>query len=415
LDDYHLIEGAPIHHTLGVLLERGPPQLRLVLASRADPPLPLARLRARGQLAELRERDLRFTPQETTALLEEAMGLDLPAASLAALAARTEGWVAGLQLAALSLQGHTDPAGFVASFSGSHQYVLDYLTEEVLARRSEDLVGFLLETSVLERLSGELCDAVTGRSDSQHVLGQIERANLFLVPLDEVRGWWRYHQLFADLLRARLHQQQPDRVPELHRAAAAWCQQHGLADEAVRHAVAAGDPDWAARLIEQHVEALYRRSEAATMQRWYAALPAELVRSRPRLHLRITGDRSTGRLLGAQVVGDHRAQVAKRIDISAIALFHRMTLEVLGDLDLSHTPPFGSPWDAAQMAAQAWVRQVRGGQPRDPPVSTPAPERRVLFVCTHNTGRSIVAAALLNARKPLASQPTRPALTRPTP
>jgi Pyridine nucleotide-disulphide oxidoreductase, dimerisation domain len=134
-----------------------------------------------------------------------------------------------------------------------------------------------------------------------------------------------------------------------------------------------------------------------------------------RLHLRITGDRSTGRLLGAQVVGDHRAQVAKRIDISAIALFHRMTLEVLGDLDLSHTPPFGSPWDAAQMAAQAGVRQVRGGQPRDPPVSTPAPERRVLFVCTHNTGRSIVAAALLNARKPLASQPTRPALTRPTP
>jgi LuxR family maltose regulon positive regulatory protein len=285
LDDYHLIEGAPIHHTLGVLLERGPPQLRLVLASRADPPLPLARLRARGQLAELRATDLRFTPQETATLLGEAMGLDLPAASLAALAARTEGWAAGLQLAALSLREVPDRAGFVATFSGSHRYVLDYLTEEVLARQPEPLVRFLLETSVLERLSGPLCDAVTGRSDSQQLLERIERANLFVVPLDEVHGWWRYHQLFADLLQGRLHQQQPDRVPQLHRAAAAWCEDHGLADEAIRHAVAAGDSDWAARLVEQHVEALYRRSEAATMQRWYAALPAALVRSRPRLSL----------------------------------------------------------------------------------------------------------------------------------
>jgi LuxR family maltose regulon positive regulatory protein len=285
LDDYHLVERAPVHHMLGVLPERGPPQLRLVLATRADPPLPLARLRARGQLAELRERDLRFTPQETAALLGEAMGLDLPAASLAALAARTEGWAAGLQLAALSLQGHADQAGFVAGFSGSHRYVLDYLTEEVLGRQPEEIVQFLLETSLLERLCGGLCDAVTGRSDSQQLLERVERANLFLVPLDEVRGWWRYHQLFADLLRTRLEQTRPERVPGLHRAAAAWCQQHGLADEAVRHAVAARDSDWAARLVEQHVEALYRRSEAATMQRWYAALPAELVRSRPRLCL----------------------------------------------------------------------------------------------------------------------------------
>jgi LuxR family maltose regulon positive regulatory protein len=285
LDDYHLIEAGSIHHTLGVLLERGPPRLRLILASRADPPLPLARLRARGQLAELRAADLRFTAEETTALLEEVAGLDLPAASLAALAARTEGWAAGLQLAALSLQGESDRSGFVATFSGSHRYVLDYLTEEVLARQPEQLVRFLLETSVLERLSGELCDAVTGRSDSQPLLEGIERANLFLVPLDEVRGWWRYHQLFADLLQARLHQQQPDRVPQLHRAAATWHEDRGLVDEAVRHAVAAGDTDWAARLVEQHVEALYRRSEAATLQRWLAVLPADLVRSRPRLCL----------------------------------------------------------------------------------------------------------------------------------
>jgi LuxR family transcriptional regulator, maltose regulon positive regulatory protein len=170
LDDYHLIEAAPVHHTLGVLLERGPPQLRLVLASRADPPLPLARLRARGQLAELRERDLRFTADEAAALLKAATGLELPAGSVAALAARTEGWAAGLQLAALSLKGHADPAGFVATFSGSHRYVLDYLATEVLDRQPDEVRAFLLETSVLERLCGPLCDAVTGRADGQRLL-----------------------------------------------------------------------------------------------------------------------------------------------------------------------------------------------------------------------------------------------------
>ena len=204
LDDYHLIQAAAVHHSLTLLLERQPVQLRLVLAGRADPPLPLARLRARGQLVELRADQLRFTPQETAALLGEAVGLDLPADSVAALAARTEGWVAGLQLAALSLQGRSDPAEFVATFGGSHRYVLDYLTEEVLARQPDQLVRFLSETSVLARLCGPLCQAVTGRADSQQLLEQAERANLFLLPLDEVRGWWRYHQLFADLLRARL-------------------------------------------------------------------------------------------------------------------------------------------------------------------------------------------------------------------
>jgi LuxR family maltose regulon positive regulatory protein len=241
LDDYHLIQAPAVHDSLVLLLERLPEQLRLLLASRADPPLGLARLRARGQLAELRERDLRFTPQETAVLLGEVMGLELPAASQAVLAARTEGWVAGLQLAGLSLQGHADPAAFVATFSGSHRYVLDYLTQEVLARQPEPLVGFLLETSALERLSGPLCDAVTGRTDSQQLLEAIERANLFLVPLDEVRGWWRYHQLFAELLQARLQKQRPERVLELHRAAATWHDRHGLVDDAIRHTLAAGE------------------------------------------------------------------------------------------------------------------------------------------------------------------------------
>ena len=285
LDDYHLIDAQSVHVSLGFLLEHLPPGLHLVLASRADPPLPLARLRAGGQLAELRTADLRFTAAEAAALLRESAGADLPAAAVAALAARTEGWVAGLQLAALSLRGQADPAGFVAAFSGSHRYVLDYLAEEVLDRQHEELRTFLLETSLLERLSGGLCDAVTGRDDSQVMLERVEQAGLFLVPLDEVRGWWRYHHLFADLLRARLQQQRPGRVAGLHRAAAAWCEEHGLADDAVRHALAAGDTAWAARLVERHVETLLGRSEGATLRRWLSALPAESVRDRPRLCL----------------------------------------------------------------------------------------------------------------------------------
>jgi LuxR family maltose regulon positive regulatory protein len=284
LDDYHLIESEPVRTALMFLLDHLPAGLHLVLASRSDPPLALARLRARGQLAELRAADLRFTSDEAAALLGEAAGLDLPETAVTALEARTEGWAAGLRLAALSLRGQTDVAGFVTTFSGSHRYVLDYLTEEVLERQPEQVRGFLLETSVLERLSGTLCDAVTGRTDGQAMLEAVEAAGLFLVPLDEVRGWWRYHPLFADLLRARLQQERPERVPELHRNAAAWHEEHGLSDDAVRHASAAGEATRAARLIEQHFDALfYLRGEGATVQRWLAALPADLIRSRPRL------------------------------------------------------------------------------------------------------------------------------------
>jgi LuxR family transcriptional regulator, maltose regulon positive regulatory protein len=286
LDDYHLIDARPVHASLGFLLEHLPPGLHLVLASRSDPPLPLARLRARGQLAELRTDDLRFTAEEAAALLRESAAPGLPDAAVTALVARTEGWAAGLQLAALSLQGRSDIAGFVAAFSGSHRFILDYLTQEVLDGQPEQVREFLLETSVLERLSGGLCDAVTGRDDGQAMLEHVEQAGLFLVPLDEVRGWWRYHRLFADLLRARVQQQRPGRVAVLHRAAAAWYQEHGLADEAVGHLLAAGDTASAARLIEQHFDAtLYLRSEGATAQRWLAALPAELVQTRPRLLL----------------------------------------------------------------------------------------------------------------------------------
>jgi LuxR family transcriptional regulator, maltose regulon positive regulatory protein len=357
MDDYHLIEAQPVHASMGFLLEHRPPGLRLLLASRADPPLSLARRRGRGQLAELRAADLRFTSEEAAALLGEAVGPDLilPESAVAALVARTEGWAAGLQLAGLSLRGQPDSTAFVEAFSGSHRYVLDYLAEEVLDRQPDQVREFLLETSVLERLSGPLCAAVTGRVDSQQLLEQIERANLFLMPLDEVRGWWRYHQLFADLLRARLQQTQPDRVPTLHRAAAAWSDEHGLADDAIRHALAAGDAGWAARLVERHADELLVRAEGATLARWLAALPPDLVGSRPRLLLAqalltLLGGRMEGvqdrldaaerALAGAEGEGDgsYQPSVGRRSSLlanipAAIALDRAYLAELRGDTD----------------------------------------------------------------------------------
>ena len=289
LDDYHAISSESVHASLRFLLEHRPAGLRLMLASRSDPPLELARLRGRGQLTELRAAELRFTADEAAALLQQMAAVPggaLSDAAVAALAARTEGWAAGLQLAGLSLRGQNDVGAFVAAFTGSHRYVLDYLAEEVLERQGELVRAFLLETSVLQRLSGPLCDAVTGRAGSQAMLEQVERAGLFLAPLDEVRGWWRYHHLFADLLRARLQDEQPGRVPQLHRTAALWYEEHGPADDAIQHAVAASDMTWAARLIEQHFDAVfYLRGEAATIRRWISALPDDLVRSRSRLLL----------------------------------------------------------------------------------------------------------------------------------
>lgn len=287
LDDYHQIESRAVHSSLTFLLEHVPPHVHLVMSARSDPPLPLARLRAAGQLVELRASELRFTGHEAATMLRELLGPDIPLteASVAVLDARTEGWAAGLQLAALSLRGHPDVDRFIAGFSGSHRYVLDYLAEEVLERQPPRLRSFLLETSVLERLSGELCDAVVGRTDGQAMLEAIERANLFLVPLDDVRGWWRYHHLFADLLRFRLSQERPERVEELHRNAAGWHRDHGLADDAVRHALAAGDAPWAARLVEHYADGCIQGGREATLRRWLAALPADLVAARPRLLL----------------------------------------------------------------------------------------------------------------------------------
>ena len=282
LDDYHLVSSDSVHASVRFLLEHRPPQLRIVLAGRSDPPLGLARYRARGELGEVRADDLRFTAAEAAELLRQ-VSADVDAPAAAALAERTEGWAAGLQLAALSLRSQPDIARFVAAFTGSHRYVLDYLTEEVLEQQRPELRGFLLETSVLERLSGALCDAVTGRDDSQDLLEEADRSGLFVIQLDDVRGWWRYHHLFADLLRARLD---PQRGRHLHRNAAAWYSQRGLPDDAVRHALAAGEPEWAARLVEEHFDSVFNlRGEQATIQSWLPALPRDVVRSRPRLLL----------------------------------------------------------------------------------------------------------------------------------
>jgi LuxR family maltose regulon positive regulatory protein len=290
LDDYHLIEAQPVHDLLAFVLEHLPPQMHLVIATRADPPWPLARLRARGQLAEVRVADLRFSPDEAAAFLNRAMGLDLAAQDIATLETRTEGWIAGLQLAALSLerrqsQGAFDLSGFIQAFAGDDRYVVDYLIEEVLQGQPEPVQAFLLRTSILSRLSAPLCDAVTGQTDGWATLQALEQANLFVVALDQKRVWYRYHQLFADLLRQRLERTHTEQVPELHRRASEWYEQNGWEAEAIDHALAAEDFERAAQLIVRSLWGMVARGERATVLGWLDVLPSEMVRTRPRLCL----------------------------------------------------------------------------------------------------------------------------------
>lgn len=280
LDDYHVIDARAVDDVLTFLIEHLPPQMHLVIATREDPNLPLARLRARGQLTELRATDLRFTPEEAAEFLKEVMGLELSTEDIAALETRTEGWIAGLQLAALSMRGREDVPRFIESFTGSHRFVLDYLVEEVLQRQPERIRSFLLQTSILDRLSGPLCDAVTGQEDGRGMLEAVERGNLFVVPLDDERRWYRYHHLFADVLQARLLAEQPDRAPTLHRRASEWYEQHGSAADAIRHALAAEDFERAAGLVELAALVMLGSSQE-TLYRWLMALPDEVVRARP--------------------------------------------------------------------------------------------------------------------------------------
>ena len=281
LDDYHAIESPEIQVGMAFLLDHLPAQVHLVIATRADPGLPLARLRARGELIEIRAVDLRFTPDEASALLNGVMSLGLTARDIAALERRTEGWIAAIQLAGLSMQGRDDIAGFIARFAGDDRYIVDYLVEEVLQRQPEPVRGFLLDTSILNRLSGPLADAVTGRGGGKAMLEALERQNLLLVPLDDRREWYRYHHLFADVLQAHLRDERPEHVPELHRRATEWYEQEGERPEAIRHAMAGNDFARAADLVELAMPATSRDRQEATLRRWLEALPDELIRTRP--------------------------------------------------------------------------------------------------------------------------------------
>jgi LuxR family maltose regulon positive regulatory protein len=291
LDDYHLVNAQSIHDALAFLLRRLPPQLHLIITTREDPPLQLARLRARGQLIELRATDLCFTSSEAVEFLNRVMGLDLSPQDVAALETRTEGWIAGLQLAAVSMQGRTDTSSFIESFTGSHRHVLDYLVEEVLEQQSESVQTFLLQTSILDRLTGPLCDAVrfgeaetrTGQDTGQAILEYLDQANLFVVPLDNERRWYRYHHLFADLLRQQMRQIDPEQVPNLHNLASAWYEAKGMLVDAFYHATAAGDIERAARLIEGEKLPVHLRSVVTPILAWLESLPKTMLDAYPSL------------------------------------------------------------------------------------------------------------------------------------
>ena len=286
LDDYHVIESSAIHDGLAFLVEHMPSQIRLIMTTRTDPPLPLARMRVRSQLLELRSTDLRFSPPQIAAFFADVMGLTLTTEEIKALDTRVEGWIAGLQLAGLALQGKRDTAEFITSFAGDHRYVLDYLGDEILDRLPDATQQFLLQTSVLERLNVDLCDTVTGVGGSYSVLEHLERNHFFVVALDDKRQWYRYHRLFADFLQHRLKLKYPERVKELHQRASHWFERNGLQSEAISHALAAQDYERAAELVQNIAELLiWRRAEHNTLLGWLTALPDRVMQIYPRLYL----------------------------------------------------------------------------------------------------------------------------------
>lgn len=354
LDDYHALDARAIDEALLFLLEHLPPQLHLILTTRADPAFPLARFRARGQLTEIRAADLRFISSEAAQFLNGGMGLKLSEEEIAALETRTEGWIAGLQMAALSMQGRRDTTGFIDAFTGSHRFVLDYLLEEVLQNQPDAVRTFLLQTAILERLCGPLCDAVTGRGDSQRILTSLERANLFVVPLDDERHWYRYHHLFADVLRARLAEGGVDRhVPTLHQRASLWCEQNGLHSDAIRHAFAAEDFERAADLLERTWPVLVHGFLPATWLQWVQSLPDELIRARPVL---CTGAAWTladgGELEAAEMRLDHAERWLGRSDEDAD----------VGSMIVANETEFRS-LPATIASARAYIAQARSDVP----------------------------------------------------
>jgi LuxR family maltose regulon positive regulatory protein len=345
LDDYHVIEAREVNDGMAFLLEHLPARVHLVIASRADPSLQLAKLRSRGELVEVRAADLRFTVQETAAYLNEEMGLELTGTDVATLGARTEGWIAALQMAALAMHGREDVSRFVADFAGDDRYIVDYLVEEVLQRQSVTVRDFLLHTSILSRLNGPLCDAVTGQDSGRATLESLDRANLFVVALDDRRWWYRYHHLFADVLRSRLLDEQPDRVTELHSRASAWLEENGDRSEAIRHAMAAGDFLRAADLVELALPASRKDREEATLRGWLEALPAAAIRGKPVLSLALAGALlANGELAGVEeqlASTEVWLSTADETDpevrglMSALTVYRAAQASALGDADAS--------------------------------------------------------------------------------
>ncbi|HEX5090652.1 MAG TPA: LuxR C-terminal-related transcriptional regulator [Nocardioides sp.] len=336
LDDYHLAEGPHTQSGMAFLIERLPPQVRLVISTRADPVLPLARLRARGELTEVRAADLRFTDAEATAFLTAATGRSLEAGDVAALGHRTEGWIASLQLAAISLRDRADPSGFIAGFAGDDRYVVDYLVEEVLGEEPPEVRDFLLDTAVLDRLSGPLCDAVTATTGGAAMLESLERRNLFVVPLDDQRRWYRYHHLFADMLQARLLQERPEAIPQLHGRASRWYAEAGQPEEAVRHALAAGDPERAADLVELALPGLRRERREGVIRRWVDDLPEDVVRDRPVL---------AAGFIGALMASNHFAGVDQRLrELEQLLVRPASELVVVDTDELARLPGAVETW-----------------------------------------------------------------------
>ena len=296
LDDYHLTDSKSVDDVLTFLIEHLPPQMHLVITTREDPSLPIPRLRVRNQLTEIRAADLRFTPSEATEFLNQVMNLDLSVEEVAALETRTEGWIAGLQLAAISMKGQEDVHEFIQAFAGDHRYIVDYLVEEVLQRQPEATRNFLLQTSILDRLNGPLCDAVIGnhpegtsQTQSKTLLETLQRGNFFLIPLDDKRHWYRYHHLFADVLHMHLMTEQSDQVSTLHKRASEWYEQNNLRADAIRHALSAEDFERAAELIERSIPSLRQSRQESTLLGWLKALPDELVQNHPVLNINYAG------------------------------------------------------------------------------------------------------------------------------
>jgi LuxR family maltose regulon positive regulatory protein len=346
LDDYHLIESEQIHQALFFLLENLPPQLHLVIATRQDPHLSLSRLRARDQLTEIRAADLRFSRSEAADFLNQVMGLNLSSQDIAELETRTEGWIAGLQLAAISMQGRKDYTGFIKSFTGGHRLVLDFLIEEVLDRQEENIQDFLLQTSVLNRLTGPLCDALTGQDNSQHTLEALYRANLFIVPLDGDRCWYRYHHLFADLLRQRMRTDHPEMVPVLHNLASEWYEGKGLFDPAIDHSLKGGNFERSATLMEVNADAIWRRGELDKLFRWFEQLPAEILLSKPILCIYDAWH---------QFISGHQEAAERRLEAAEIAfsqIFERESGNTAEIPDSERILDLGIPGKAAAIRAE---------------------------------------------------------------